>query len=61
MAAKKKGSAGKGKEPRGRGSGGPPSATPNERAQGGKKGASAVPKVGKHDAGEGRSHGEGLH
>ena len=45
-----------------RGRGGPASATRNERAQGRKgKGARAVPKVGKHDAGEGRSQGEGLH
>jgi hypothetical protein len=64
MASKKKGTAGKDKEPQARGRGGPPSATPNERAQARKgKGGSArsVPKVGKHDAGEGRSRGDGLH
>lgn len=62
MASKKKGSAGKDKEPRARGRPGPPSATRNERAQGRKgKGTRAIPKVGKHDSGEGRSQGEGLH
>jgi hypothetical protein len=62
MASKKKDVAGKGKEPQARGRGGPPSATRNERAQGHKgKGSRAVPKVGKHDSGEGRSQGEGLH
>ncbi|HKG14407.1 MAG TPA: hypothetical protein VKB12_13850 [Pyrinomonadaceae bacterium] len=62
MASKKKDVAGKDKEPQVRGRGGPPSATRNERAQGRKgKGRRAVPKVGKHDSGEGRSQGEGLH
>lgn len=62
MASKKKDMAGKDKEPQVRGRGGPPSATRNERAQGNKgKGGRAIPKVGKHDAGEGRSRGEGLH
>jgi len=64
MAAKKKDLAGKDKEPQVRGHTGPPSATRNERAQG-RKGrggdAHALPKVGKHDAGEGRSRGDGLH
>lgn len=60
MTAKKKDSAGKSKEPRSRS--GPSSATPNELAQGGKgKGARSVPKVSKHDAGEGRSRDDGLH
>jgi hypothetical protein len=61
---KKKDMAGKDKEPRVRGRGGPPSATPNERAQGRKGkggGPRSVPKVGKHDADEGRSRGDGLH
>jgi hypothetical protein len=62
MTAKKKDSAGKGGEPQPRSRSGPSSATPNERAQGHKgKGARSVPKVGKHDAGEGRSRGDGLH
>jgi hypothetical protein len=63
MASKKKDLAGKDKEPQVRGRSGPASATRNERAQGRKgKGARAVvPKVGKHDADEGRSQGEGLH
>jgi len=62
MASKKKDVAGKDKEPQVRGRPGPASATRNERAQGRKgKGARAVPKVGKHDSGEGRSQGEGLH
>ena len=62
MASKKKDLAGKDKEPQVRGRPGPASATRNERAQGRKgKGARAVPKVGKHDSGEGRSQGEGLH
>ena len=62
MTAKKKDSVGKGKEPQTRSRSGPSSATPNERAQGGKgKGSRSVPKVGKHDAGEGRSRGDGLH
>ena len=62
MASKKKNSAGKEREPQPRGRVGPPSATRNERAQGHKgKGARALPKVGKHDAGEGRSGGDGLH
>ena len=62
MASKKKDAAGKDKEPQARGRGGPASATRNERAQGRKrKDPRAVPKVGKHDAGEGRSQGEGLH
>jgi hypothetical protein len=62
MVEKKKDPAGKGKEPPSRGRGGPPSATRNERAQGGKgKGSRAVPKVGKHDSGEGRTRGDGLH
>jgi hypothetical protein len=62
--AGKKDSAGKDKERRQRGRGGPPSATPNERAQGrkGKGGdARAVPKVGKRDSSEGGSRGDGLH
>ncbi|HVF45174.1 MAG TPA: hypothetical protein VM936_19265 [Pyrinomonadaceae bacterium] len=60
--SKKKDLAGKDKEPQVRGRSGPASATRNERAQGRKgKGARAVPKVGKHDSGEGRSQGEGLH
>ncbi|HVF67960.1 MAG TPA: hypothetical protein VM914_09865 [Pyrinomonadaceae bacterium] len=62
MASKKKDLAGKDKEPQVRGRPGPASATRNERAQGRKgKKARAVPKVGKHDSGEGRSRGEGLH
>jgi hypothetical protein len=62
MASKKKDLAGKDKEPQVRGRVGPASATRNERAQGHKgKGPRAVPKVGKHDSGEGRSQGEGLH
>ena len=62
MASKKKDTAGKDKEPQARGRSGPSSATPNERAQARKgKRARAVPKVGKHDAGEGRSRGDGLH
>jgi hypothetical protein len=64
MASKKKDMAGKDKEPQVRGRGGPSSATPNERAQGRKGkvgGARSVPKVGKHDTGEGRSGGDGLH
>jgi hypothetical protein len=62
MASKKKDMAGKDKEPQARGRSGPSSATPNERAQArkGKRGR-VVPKVGKHDAGEGRSRGDGLH
>lgn len=62
MASKKKDSAGKDKEPQVRGRSGPASATRNERAQGHKgKRSRAIPKVGKHDSGEGRSQGEGLH
>lgn len=62
MASKKKAVAGKDREPQARGRVGPASATRNERAQGRKgKGSRAVPKVGKHDSGEGRSQGEGLH
>lgn len=62
MASKKKDVAAKDKGPQVRGRGGPASATRNERAQGRKgKGSRAVPKVGKHDSGEGRSQGEGLH
>lgn len=60
--SKKKDMAGKDKEPQVRGRPGPASATRNERAQGKKgKKSSAIPKVGKHDSGEGRSQGEGLH
>ena len=61
--SKKKDMAGKDKEPQVRGRAGPASATRNERAQGRKKGRGprAVPKVGKHESGEGRSQGEGLH
>lgn len=64
MAAKSKDMAGKDKEPQVRGRTGPASATRNERAQArkGKGGdAHAVPKLNKHDAGEGRSQGDGLH
>lgn len=63
MASKKKDVASKDKEPpRARGRPGPASATRNELAQGRKgKRTRAVPKIGKHDSGEGRSHGEGLH
>ena len=61
MASKKKDAAGKDKEPQVRGRGGPTSATRNERAQGRKGKGARVPKVGKHDSGEGRSQGEGLH
>jgi hypothetical protein len=65
MTAKKKGSAGKGRESQARGRSGPSSATPNERAQArkgkGGGGERGVPKVGKHDAGEGRSRSDGLH
>lgn len=64
MAGKRKDLAVKEKEPQVRGGTGPPSATRNERAQG-RKGrggdAHALPKVGKHDAGGGRSRGDGLH
>lgn len=60
--SKKKDVAGRDKEPQVRGRPGPASATRNERAQGRKgKRTGAVPKVGKHDAGDGRSQGEGLH
>ena len=64
MNAKRKDLAGKDKEPQVRGRTGPASATRNERAQArkGKGGdAHALPKVGKHAAGEGRSRGDGLH
>jgi hypothetical protein len=65
MAEKKKDVAGKDKEPQVRGRSGPPSATRNERAQGGKGkhggGPRNIPKVGKHDSGEGGSQDGGLH
>jgi hypothetical protein len=61
--AKKKGATGKAKEPRVREGSGPPSATRNEREQGGKdkRGGGALPKVGKHDTSDGGSRDRGLH
>jgi hypothetical protein len=67
MMAEKKSKAGKAPK-RGRRSeaGGPPSATPNEAAQGRKGGATkaspdALPKTGKHEVGRGDAEGGGLH
>ena len=61
-APKRKDTAGKDKEPQVRGRTGPSSASRNEREQGAKgKGTHALPKVGKHDASEGRPSGDGLH
>lgn len=51
---------------RGRGKPGPPTSTPNEEGRTRKRGPKGsasknLPKVGKHEAGEGGSRGGGLH
>ncbi len=65
MGSRKSGSS-KSEGRRGRGKPGPPTSTPNEDGRArkrGQKGSAAknLPKVGKHEAGEGGSRGGGLH